>query len=128
MCIIGLDGFGAIGDGALEIGQIGERIRDEINRRRREMPAHVQRAFPEEQFTQMDGTDGRALSEVESRVGAYAQRVADAREGSAGSHVEGCVLFGFSDGASTIYQLFERGLARSATSLTSSAGAATAPG
>lgn len=114
MCIIGIDGWGIVGDGSREIGLIGNHIRDEINRWRLEMPADVQRAFPQEQFTQFDGTDGKNLEEVKKAIQGYVRRIADTGEGVRGPHIEGCVLFGFSDGASTIYQLFERAFVRSA--------------
>jgi hypothetical protein len=107
--VIGISGWGFLwGKGWAPISEMGKAIVQGVDSQLRVLEQRFQFQFPHERFVLLNGTDGRDLPRLRREAQEYRRR----RLEGAYCDFEGFVLFGYSDGAMTIYQWFQRGYAR----------------
>jgi len=111
--IIGISGWDRLSSGGKgQIREIGQRIKQAVNQWR----SSTGLSDDSGGFRMLRGTEGMHINNLTSYVTEYRNRFKDATSEQCRkpSRFEGLVLFGYSDGATTIYQFFKRGLANKA--------------
>lgn len=99
--VVGVGGWLNIGDDG--VNKIGEEIERQVNAWRTQMNLPPDPGY---EFISGSAISEEGLSKIESAASAYRDR-RFSPDGSRKCHVEGFVLFGYSDGASSIYRLFQ---------------------
>lgn len=111
--IVGLTGWA--GAGLFELTKLGKEIAEQINAVRGVENVHKYE-WPEENPVVLNGTEAAQLDKLADLLRQYKNRrfPNGVRKKC---YLEGVILYGFSDGAMTIFQLFEQGKAASALDL-----------
>ncbi len=103
--IVGLDGWDVLPiSGKGHINTIGKKIEKEVNRWRR------QKRLQPDKYVFIRGFAGEGADDIAREAAAYRLR-RFTPEGKRRCHVESFVLFGYSDGATSIYKFFNDNLA-----------------
>jgi RHS repeat-associated protein len=115
--VVGLDGW--VGWGRGEIQKMGRAIEEGANAILNSIREDAKRrgflVREKEEVAILEGSDGKDMDKLGEQAAAYARRRYDG-DGARCPMIEGFVVFGFSDGATTIYVFFNSGRARRALS------------
>lgn len=106
--IVGLTGYAAAGYS--EIRSMGKRMSQQVNEEMEALKKVHRFEYRKEDATILNGHNADNLFEVARKAEEY-RRNRFPNGVRRKCYVEGLILFGYSDGAMTLYQLFEQGLA-----------------